>query len=277
MAEKLMLQLPTSPESIRLSVFIGLFCLLALAELLWPRRPLTASKGKRWLANVSIIVTDALVVRLLFPIVPITLAATAQADNWGLFNLLGITGWMELISGLLILDLFIYLQHRLFHRVPLLWRLHRMHHTDLDLDVSSGTRFHPVEIALSLIIKMVVVLLFGIAPLTVLLFEILLNATSMFNHSNLAIPLAIDRWLRLIVITPDLHRVHHSVIPKETDSNFGFSQPWWDRLLGTYRDQPRDGQIGMTIGLHEYRDQNKLGLWRLLRIPFESTPVRRTL
>jgi len=272
-----MLQLSYTPETIRLTVFAGLFALLALAEVIWPRRSLTVTKSRRWVANIGIIVADALVVRLLFPVLPMTLAATAQAKGWGLFNLLGIAGWIELLTGLLILDLVIYLQHRLFHRLPLLWQLHRMHHTDLDLDVSSGTRFHPFEIALSLLIKMVVVLLFGIAPLTVLLFEILLNATSMFNHANLAIPPAIDRWLRLILITPDLHRVHHSVIPRETDSNFGFSQPWWDRLLGTYRDQPSEGHARMTIGLREYRNQNELSIWRLLRIPFETPLVRRNL
>ncbi|MDK9718310.1 MAG: sterol desaturase family protein [Trichlorobacter sp.] len=271
------MSLPVSPDTLRLAVFIGLFVLLALAETVWPRRKLTAVKAKRWQANIGIIVVDSLVVRLLFPVVPVSLAATAQLHNWGLFNLVGIKGWPELLLGLVLLDLIIYLQHRLFHRIPLLWRLHRMHHTDLDLDVSSGTRFHPLEIALSLLIKMAVVLLFGIAPLTVLLFEILLNAASMFNHANLSIPLSIDRWLRLLVITPDMHRVHHSVIPRETDSNFGFSQPWWDRLLGTYRDQPKEGHTGMTIGLHEYRNQKELGFWRLLRIPFETTPVRRAL
>jgi sterol desaturase/sphingolipid hydroxylase (fatty acid hydroxylase superfamily) len=269
--------LPAAPETLRLMAFLSIFALFALAELFWPRRPLTASKSKRWLANISIIVADSLVVRLLFPVVPISLAATAQTKSWGLFNHLGIPGWVELIAGLIILDLIIYLQHRLFHRIPLLWRLHRMHHTDLDLDVSTGTRFHPLEIVLSLLIKMAAVLLFGLSPLTVLLFEILLNATSLFNHANLALPLPVDRWLRLLLVTPDMHRVHHSVIPKETDSNFGFCQPWWDRLLGTYREQPRDGHIGMTIGLREYRNQTDLGIWSLLRIPFETPPVRRNL
>lgn len=267
--------LPTNPDTLRLIAFLSLFCLLALAEFFWPRRMLTVSKLQRWQANIGIILADSLVVRLLVPIAPVTLAATAQSQGWGLFNLLGIPGWIELIAGLLILDLIIYLQHRLFHRIPLLWRLHRMHHTDLDLDVSTGTRFHPIEIALSLLIKIAAVLLFGIAPLTVLLFEIILNATSMFNHANLALPLPLDRWLRLLLVTPDMHRVHHSVFPKETDTNFGFCQPWWDRLLGTYKAQPRDGHDAMTIGLREYRNQQELGIWRLLRIPFEAYPVRR--
>jgi len=269
--------LPTNPDTLRLIAFLSIFALLALAETIRPRRLLTTSKAKRWQANIGIIIADSLVVRLLVPIAPVTLAATAQSQGWGLFNLLGIPDWVELIAGLIILDLIIYLQHRLFHRIPLLWRLHRMHHTDLDLDVSTGTRFHPIEIILSLLIKIIAVLLFGIAPLTVLLFEIVLNATSLFNHANLALPLPLDRWLRLVLVTPDMHRVHHSVIPKETDSNFGFCQPWWDRLLGTYREQPRDGHIGMTIGLREYRDQTVLGIWRLLRIPFETPPVRRNL
>lgn len=272
-----MVQLPALTETIRLSVFVGLFALLAVVERFWPRRPLTVSRKRRWLTNISIIVTDSLVIRLFFPILPVALAATAQASKLGLFNRLTLPGWFQMAASLLVLDLVIYLQHRLFHRVPLFWRLHRMHHTDLDLDVSTGNRFHPFEIALSLCIKMAVVLLLGVSPQTVLLFEILLNATSMFNHANLSIPLPVERWLRLIVITPDMHRVHHSVIPTETDSNFGFSQPWWDRLLGTYRAQPRDGHLKMMIGLREYRDQDKLGIWRLLRIPFESISVRRSV
>ncbi|MBV5337224.1 MAG: sterol desaturase family protein [Deltaproteobacteria bacterium] len=271
-----MMHLPASPETLRLITFLSVFALLALAEVIWPRRLLTVAKVQRWQANIGVIIADSLVVRLFAPIAPITLAVTAQSKGWGLFNLFGIPGWLELIAGLIIFDLIIYLQHRLFHRVPLLWRLHRMHHTDLDLDVSTGTRFHPLEISISLLIKMVAVLLFGLSPLTVLLFEILLNATSMFNHANLALPLPVDRWLRLLLVTPDMHRVHHSVIPKETDSNFGFCQPWWDRLLGTYREQPRDGHIGMTIGLREYRNQDELGIWRLVRIPFEPQKTFET-
>ena len=265
-----------SPDTLRLVSFIGIFVLLALAEVLWPRRPLRVSKRRRWLTNIGVIITDTVAVRLLFPVLPVALAATAQNQNqgWGLFNLLGMTGWVELLAGLALLDLIIYLQHRLFHRIPLLWRLHRMHHTDLDIDVTTGTRFHPVEIGLSLVIKMAAVLLFGIAPLTVLLFEIILNATSMFNHANLALPAVVDRWLRLVLVTPDMHRVHHSVYPVETDSNFGFCQPWWDRLLGTYTAQPRDGHLQMMIGLKEFRDPNQLELWQLLKIPFAPYRVR---
>lgn len=272
-----MIQPAVSPELVRLILFAGFFMLLALAEAIWQRRPLTVSKSRRWQTNVGIILLDTLIVRLLFPVLPTSLAALAHAKGWGVFVLLGLHGWLELVSGLIVLDLIIYIQHRAFHRIPLFWRIHRMHHTDLDLDVSSGTRFHPIEITLSLLIKMTAVLLLGIAPTTVLLFEILLNACSLFNHANLALPQAVDRWLRLILITPDMHRVHHSVIPSETDSNFGFCQPWWDRLLDTYQGQPRDGHSQMTIGLHEYRNIRELGLLRLLRIPFEASSIRRTL
>lgn len=263
-----------SPDTLRLVSFIAIFVLLALAEALWPRRPLGVVKRQRWLTNIGVIITDTVAVRLLFPVLPVALAATAQAQGWGLFNLFGMTGWVELLAGLALLDLIIYLQHRLFHRIPLLWRLHRMHHTDLDIDVTTGTRFHPIEIGLSLLIKMAAVLLFGIAPQTVLLFEIILNATSMFNHANLALPSAVDRWLRLVLVTPDMHRVHHSIHHWETDSNFGFCQPWWDRLLGTYTAQPRDGHHQMLIGLKEFRDITQLGLWQLLKIPFAPYRVR---
>ena len=269
--------LQINPETLRLTAFLSLFALLALCEAVWPRRPLTVPKPRRWSANLAIIALNSLLIRLAFPLAPFGLAVIAQANGWGLFNRLGISGWQELLASLLLLDLLIYFQHRLFHRTPLFWRLHRMHHTDLDLDVSSGIRFHPLEIALSLLIKTAAVLLLGVAPFSVLLFEILLNTTSMFSHTNMRIPLVIDRWLRLFVVTPDMHRVHHSVIPRETDSNFGFNLPWWDRLLGTYQAQPREGHDLMTIGLREFRELDKLGLRDLLLLPFVSRPNRKSL
>ncbi|MHB8056423.1 MAG: sterol desaturase family protein [Desulfuromonadaceae bacterium] len=275
MAEGVMTLLQINPETLRLTAFLSLFALLALCETVWPRRPLTVPKPRRWFANLAIIALNSLLIRLAFPLAPFGLAVIAQANGWGLFNRLGISGWQELLVSLLLLDLLIYFQHRLFHRTPLFWRLHRMHHTDLDLDVSSGIRFHPLEIALSLLIKTAAVLLLGVAPLSVLLFEILLNATSMFSHTNMRIPLGIDRWLRLFVVTPDMHRVHHSVIPRETDSNFGFNLPWWDRLFGTYRAQPREGHDLMTIGLKEFRELDKLGLRDLLLLPFIARPARK--
>ncbi len=263
-------------DSVRFWAFISLFVLFALAETLWPRRRLTVPKSGRWYANIGIILVDTLVVRLLFPLLPYPLAITAFQKNWGLFHWLNLIGWTELLLSLVLLDLLIYLQHRLFHRIPFFWRIHRMHHTDLDLDVSSGNRFHPVEIALSLVIKMAAVLLFGMSATAILLFEVILNGTSLFSHANLALPLPLDRWLRLVLVTPDMHRVHHSIHPAETDSNFGFCQPWWDRLLGTYRDQPRDGHTGMLIGLREFRDQRQLRLLQLLKLPFITIPpVRR--
>jgi sterol desaturase/sphingolipid hydroxylase (fatty acid hydroxylase superfamily) len=271
----MMTLLNTNPETLRLTAFLSIFALLAVCETLWPRRPLTAPKPRRWLVNLAIIALNSVVVRFAFPLAPFGLAAMAQTSGWGLFNRFGVDGWLELLASLLLLDLVIYFQHRLFHRTPLFWRFHRMHHTDLDLDVSSGIRFHPVEIALSLLIKMAAVLLLGVAPLSVLLFEILLNATSMFSHTNMRLPLGIDRRLRLFVVTPDMHRVHHSVIPRETDSNFGFNLPWWDRLFNTYRAQPREGHDLMTIGLREFRELDKLGLRHLLLLPFISTPARK--
>lgn len=271
-----MTALPAHPDTLRLVAFIGVFVVLAVAESLWPRRALTVAKARRWMANLAIVALDTLAARLLLPLAPVALAAHVQANGWGLFPLLHIKGPVEIVTSLLLFDLLIYWQHRLFHRLPLLWRLHRMHHTDLDLDVSSGTRFHPLEILLSLLIKMAAVTVLGVSPAALVLFEILLNATSMFSHANLRLPLALDRWLRLAVVTPDMHRVHHSVLVRETDSNFGFNLPWWDRLFGSYTAQPRDGHDAMRIGLKEWRDQDNLHLWALLRIPFMPTPGRKT-
>lgn len=268
--------LPVDPDILRLAAFLSVFVLLAVLEHLWPRRPLTVSKPHRWLANLAIVATDTLLVRLVFPLAPFAVAALVQTHGWGLFPVLHLAGPLEMGLSLLLLDLIIYQQHRLFHRVGLLWRIHRMHHTDLDLDVSSGNRFHPLEILLSLAIKLTAVALLGISPLAVLLFEVLLNATSLFSHANLRLPPAVDRWLRLFLVTPDMHRVHHSILPRETNSNFGFNLPWWDRLFGTYQAQPRDGHDQMTIGLKEWRDQRALGLWRLLLLPFVPSAPRRS-
>jgi len=260
------------PDTLRLTAFLAGFLLLAAAEQAWPRRRLTVSKPHRWAINLTLVAVDTLVVRLLFPLAPFALAA--QAQGWGLLALLPLPAWLEATIGLLALDLLIYGQHRLFHRTPFLWRIHRLHHTDLDLDVSSGTRFHPLEIILSMAIKLGAVVLLGISPLAVLLFEIILNATSMFNHANLQIPLTMDQRLRLLLVTPDMHRVHHSILPPETNSNFGFNLSCWDRLLGTYQAQPREGHDRMRIGLKQWRDQEELGLWQLFKLPFVD-PVRR--
>ncbi|MBL0226487.1 MAG: sterol desaturase family protein [Geobacteraceae bacterium] len=257
-------------STIRLFSFLGVFLLVATAEHLWPRRPLTVPKGQRWLCNCSIVVIDSLVVRLVLPLMPAGVAELARFYGWGLLNVLAVAPWLKIILAILALDLVIYLQHRAFHRIPFFWRFHRMHHTDLDIDVSSGNRFHPVEILFSLLIKIGTVAVLGAPAIAVLIFEVLLNATSLFNHGNLRISEAVDRWLRLILVTPDMHRVHHSVIPRETDSNFSFNLPWWDRILGTYRDQPQHGHIGMTIGLKEFRDAGRLGIGYLLMLPFRG-------
>lgn len=263
------------PDTLRLATFLAVFILLAVLEQVWPRRPLMVPKPQRWLVNLSIVTLNTLLVRLVFPLAPVALATLAQSRGWGLFNLLKPFGWLEVVVSLLCLDLIIYLQHRLFHQIWFLWRIHRMHHADLDLDVSSGTRFHPLEMVLSMVIKLVAVVLLGVSPFAVLLFEIVLNATSLFNHANLRVPLPIDGWLRLVLVTPDMHRVHHSVIVQETNSNFGFNLPWWDRLFGTYRSQPREGHDQMTIGLKEWRDPRDVGLWQLLLLPFVPPAMRK--
>lgn len=273
MAEGLIV-LPIAPDILRLGIFSGIFVVLAFAEHRFPRRPLTVSKWKRWFVNLSIVALDTQLARLVLPVAPLVIANRVHAEGWGLFNLLGLSGLPELAASLLLLDLLIYLQHRIFHRIPLLWRLHRVHHTDLDLDVSSGTRFHPLEIILSLLIKMGAILALGTSPEAVMLFEILLNATAMFSHADLRLPLKLDHWLRLLVVTPDMHRVHHSIHPAETDTNFGFNLPWWDRLLGTYCAQPSEGHDKMQIGLRGFRDQAQLGLRHLLTMPFSHYRVR---
>ncbi len=253
---------------IRLGAFLGVFAFMATWELVAPRRALTTSKSKRWFCNLAILALNPVAVRLTFPVLPVGLAWIAQERGWGLLNQVMLPTWAEIIIGLLLLDFIIYLQHVFFHAIPVLWRLHMVHHADLDLDVTSGLRFHPLEIILSMGIKLVVVGALGPAPAAVLVFETVLNATAMFSHSNVAVPLAVDEWLRLLVVTPDMHRVHHSVILKETNSNFGFNVPWWDRLLGTYRDQPLKGHADMVIGLARFRDSKLLGLGRLIKLPF---------
>ena len=253
---------------IRLGCFVGIFLVLALAELAAPRRRLSTSKSARWFANIGIVIINTAVVRLLFPLAAVGVAVIAAQKNWGIFNNISIPYWAAVVLSVLILDFVIYLQHVLFHAIPIFWRLHMMHHADLDFDLTTGSRFHPIEIILSMVIKIAAVALIGAPAVAVIIFEVLLNATSMFNHGNVFIPLGIDRVWRLIMVTPDMHRVHHSVFPFETNSNFGFNFPWWDRLMGTYRDQPRSGHEEMTIGLNQFRDPSKLTLAGILALPF---------
>jgi len=252
---------------IRLGVFAAVLALLMAWELLAPRRQPTVGRWRRWPGNVGVVLIDTLLVRLLFPTAAVGLALVAEAKGWGLLNLVAAPDWLALLATIILLDLIIYAQHVLFHAAPLLWRLHRMHHADLDIDVTTGVRFHPVEILLSMVIKLGAVVVLGAPALGVMIFEVLLNATSMFNHSNVRLPVGVDRWLRRILVTPDMHRVHHSIVTRETNSNFGFNLPWWDWLFGTYRAQPAAGHVAMEIGLPQFRDPSELRLDRMLLQP----------
>jgi sterol desaturase/sphingolipid hydroxylase (fatty acid hydroxylase superfamily) len=253
---------------IRLAFFVGIFAAVAAAELMAPRRTLTTSKSARWFANIGIVAINTLLLRLIFPTAAVGMAFYASQRGWGLLNNLQIPYWIAVLLSVLALDFVIYLQHVMFHAVPAFWRLHMMHHADLDFDVTTGSRFHPIEIVLSMLIKMSAVVTLGTPALAVLMFEVLLNGTAMFNHGNVWLPPGLDAVLRLFVVTPDMHRVHHSVFPSETNSNFGFNMPWWDRLMGTYRAQPSLGHEGMTIGLNQFRDPERLTLLRILMLPF---------
>jgi sterol desaturase/sphingolipid hydroxylase (fatty acid hydroxylase superfamily) len=253
---------------IRLGFFFGILVVMFLWELIAPRRPLTTSKIIRWFSNLGLVLIDSIVVRLVFPTALAGIALLVQQRGWGLFNQFELPYLLKIIFSVLVLDLVIYLQHIMFHSVPLFWRLHMVHHTDMDIDVTTGVRFHPIEIILSMGIKMIVVVLIGAPAVAVLIFEIILNGTSMFNHGNVHYSQNIDSILRLLVVTPEMHRVHHSTIRWETNSNLGFNFPWWDRLFGTYRGQPAKGHLEMTIGLDQYKEPNKLTLPWLLVLPF---------
>jgi sterol desaturase/sphingolipid hydroxylase (fatty acid hydroxylase superfamily) len=256
--------------AIRLGVFAGVFGLVALWEVFAPRRGRSLPRRQRWPRNLALVVIDTLTLRLLAPGAVVAVAIVGEAKGWGLVTVLGVSGWAAIALSVLLLDLAVYFQHVLFHAVPVLWRLHRTHHSDPDFDVTTGTRFHPAEILLSAGIKMAAVAAIGAPALAVLLFEVVLNATAMFNHGNARLPAGLDRWLRLVVVTPDMHRVHHSVLREEADSNFGFNVPWWDRLFGTYRAQPRAGHAGMVIGVAGFLDAADQTLGRLLLQPFRN-------
>ena len=244
-----------------------------------PRRQRKLSRLLRWSNNLGLELIDRVLLHLRFPVLAVGFALQAEERGWGLLNSFDVPFALALPMSLLVLDLAIYLQHVLLHAVPVLWRLHRVHHADLEFDVTTGLRFHPIEIMLSMGIKLAVVASLGAPAIAVLIFEVLLNATSMFNHSNVRLPLGLNRALRWIVVTPDMHRVHHSIHPDETNSNFGFNLPWWDRLLGTYRAQPRDGHEGMDIGIDQFRTPRDLWLDRMLMQPLRGTvngyPINR--
>lgn len=254
---------------IRLGFFFGIFIVMALWELLAPRRVLLVPKLMRWSNNLALVVINSFVLRLLFPAAAVGMAVFADQQGWGAFNYYDVALYIAVPISVVLMDGVIYLQHVMVHAVPALWRLHRVHHADPDFDVTTGSRFHPLEIILSMMIKFAVIIVLGPPVLAVIIFEIVLNATAMFNHSNVWLNPAIDKYLRLIVVTPDMHRVHHSVDADETNSNFGFSLPWWDRLFGTYRAQPRGGHEAMHIGIHQYnKPEQVVWLHKLLVLPF---------
>jgi len=257
-----------SEDLIRVGSYLSVLGVMATWELLAPRRMLTASKLCRWGGNLTIVILNTVIARLFFMGGVVAVATMAQDRGWGLLNWFDGPVWLELGLAVVALDFIIYWQHQVFHFVPILWRFHMMHHSDLDLDVSSGVRFHPVEIVISTVVKGVAVIALGVAPLAVVAFEIVLNGTSLFNHSNVKIPLSIEPILRWFVVTPDMHRIHHSVDPRETNSNYGFNVPWWDRLFGTYCAEPALGQLGMKIGLEHLGSPVCLNLFMMLRLPF---------
>jgi sterol desaturase/sphingolipid hydroxylase (fatty acid hydroxylase superfamily) len=254
---------------IRVGFFFGIFAVMALWEMVSPRRHLRTSKAIRWTNNLGLVFFNSFVLRLLFPAAAVGMAVFASEQGWGLFNYVVAPFWVAVLASVVIMDFFIWLQHVMVHAVPVLWRLHRVHHADLDFDVTTGARFHTLEILLSMLIKFAVIMLLGPPLVAVVVFEVILNATAMFNHSNVRMPVGLDRLLRLVVVTPDMHRVHHSVEDDETNSNFGFNLPWWDRLFGTYRAQPRVAHEAMIIGIHTFRE-DKWCSWLpgMLAIPF---------
>ncbi len=257
----------TNEGAVRLAVFLGILIAMAALELAVPRRRIEIPRLIRWTNNLGVVVINTIVVRLTFPVVAVGLALMAQRNGWGLFNIVQLPGWVAILASVVILDFVIYLQHVVFHFVPALWRLHRMHHADQAIDVTTGLRFHPLEIVLSMGIKLAAVLALGPPAVAVLIFEVILNGTAMFNHSNIRLPAWLDRFLRLFLVTPDMHRVHHSVDRRETDSNFGFNLTWWDRLLGTYIAQPARGHDDMEIGIEQFRSLRDQWLDRMLIQP----------
>jgi sterol desaturase/sphingolipid hydroxylase (fatty acid hydroxylase superfamily) len=256
---------------IRVGFFFGVFALVALWELASPRRALQLTRRQRWTANLGIVLLNTVIVRLLFPAAAVGMAALSVDKGWGLLNNFNVPFWLAVPLAVVAMDFVIWLQHVMVHAVPALWRLHRVHHADLDYDLTTGARFHPLEIVLSMGIKFATIVLLGAPVLAVVIFEVLLSACAMFNHGNIRLPAALDRALRWFLVTPDMHRVHHSVEDDESNSNFGFNLTWWDRLFGTYREQPRAGQLGMTIGIHGHTDPHEVArLPGMLMLPFKG-------
>ncbi len=263
----------SNEAALRFGVFVSILLLMMAAEAIFPRRKRAMPRVRRWSSNLLLVLIDGLFVRLLFPIVAVGAAALAAENNWGLLTLVDWPLWLEVIFVIIVLDMLIYWQHVAFHHIPVLWALHKVHHADRDIDVTTGSRFHPAEIAVSLMYKMAIVVILGAPVIAVIIFELILNGCAMFNHSNLKLPSRFDRILRRIIVTPDMHRVHHSVLVSETNSNYGFSLSIWDRLFGSYIAQPSQGHEGMTIGLHEYQGRGPASLLWSLCLPFG--PIKR--
>jgi len=256
----------------RLATFVAVFAVVALWEAWSPRRPQAYGRRARWPHNLALLVVDALTLRILAPGAVVAVALLAQERSWGFFNLVSLPDWLAFAAAIVWLDLVVYFQHVMFHAVPTLWRLHRAHHADQDFDLTTGVRFHPIEILISTLVKCAAVAAIGASPVSVLVFEIVLNATAMFNHANASLPGWAERWARWFVVTPDMHRVHHSILYDESSSNFGFNMPWWDRLFGTYRPQPRLGHDEMVLGVDAFRSAEDLRVDQLLIQPFRDTP-----
>ena len=256
---------------IRLGFFLGVFAIMASWEVAAPRRSLLLSKWLRWSNNLGLVALNSVILRLLFPAAAVGVAAFAAQQGWGLLNYYHLPAALSVLLAVIAMDFVIYLQHVMVHAVPVLWRLHRVHHADQDYDVTTGARFHPLEIIVSMLIKFATIIVLGAPVAAVIIFEVILNAMAMFNHGNVGLPKGLDTLLRWFIVTPDMHRVHHSVEDDETNSNFGFNLSWWDRLFGTYRAQPRAGHKGMTIGIHGFTEP-KLTAWinGMLVLPFKG-------
>lgn len=263
----------THESNLRLGVFISILLIMMSVEALFPRKARVMGRAHRWTSNLLLIVIDSLFIRLLFPIVAVGVAALSVQKGWGLFNLVDLPIWFEITLAIILLDLCIYWQHVASHHIPFLWALHKVHHADRDIDVTTGSRFHPIEIGLSMIYKMALVMLLGAPVLAVIIFEIILNGCAMFNHSNVKLPLSVDRMLRRLIVTPDMHRVHHSTRASETNSNYGFSLSLWDHLFHSYTAQPAKGHDDMTIGLEDHQNLGPASLLWSIMLPFK--PVKK--
>jgi len=255
---------------VRLSVFAGGFTLLALMETALPRKKRVLPRVHRWITNWSLVIVDTLALRILAPVLAVGMAQIAASKGWGVLSMVALPLWLEILIAVAVLDIAVYAQHVVSHKIPFLWRFHKVHHADRDIDVTTGSRFHPIEILASMAYKLVCVIALGPAAIAVFIFEVLLNASAMFSHSNIKIPLGLDNLMRRIIVTPDMHRVHHSIIRRETDSNYGFFLSAWDRLFRTYIAQPQDGHDGMTIGLAEHQDARPASFLWCLVLPFRA-------